>query len=1302
MWISLTKGIVLSIVAIADVDLAHGTAEISSDSKTISFSPASNWYGVEEFSYTMQDTHGQQSSTTVTLTVNAANDAPIALADSTTTTEDTEVPIDVLSNDSDIDLSREGDNLTILSSSGVDNGSVTIALDKKSLSFTPSANWNGSETFNYTIRDNANAQATASVTVIVSAVNDTPIAVDDSTSTNEDTSILYNVIANDTDVDLDHEGDSLTVVEAVGVDNGVISYSADRKSILFTPDLNWQGTEVFSYLMKDAAGQTDVASVTIVVNPVNDPPVAANDFVTIDEDNPVTVDVLTNDVDPDLNREGDNLTIKSVSGVDHGSVAIAENLKTLTFTPATNWNGSETFAYIIKDKNNIESTANVTITVNAVNDSPHAVDDSESTNEDTPVTLSVLANDTDVDLTNEGDNLTVLSTAGVENASVSRTSENKKLIFTPNANWNGDEEFTYTIQDQHGVQSTATVLLTVIPQEDVSIAVADTASVNEEGSVTIDVLDNDIDADLLHEGDNLSISSVANVDHGTVTIADDFLTLSFTPVANFAGTEVFYYTMKDGADSTSTTTVTVTVLPINDPPTAVNDNVTTNEDTPGTILALVNDLDVDLNMEGGDTLTITGVSGVDNATAVIAGDKKSILFTPNANWNGEETFKYTMEDAAHISSTAEIKVTVVPVNDPPVLSEVPDQTIDEDTTSSPITFTLTDVDSLVADLTLSAVSANESILPLANIVFDGSGANRTVTLTPLTNKNTAKTGTFTITLTVSDGTKTGTDSFALTVTPKNDAPVAVADSTRLDEDTTITINPLTNDTDIDLLNEGDDLTINSVSNVDNMSVQITNSGKSLFISPDANWNGTETFTCTIQDRGGLKDSASVTVVVDDVPEAVLDPITDPNFTITSPKAGEYFKDGQTISVTWTKPNLSDVTYQLQFFDGTNWTTLASGLTNNAYKHKLENTLLHTNAARYQVIASATDQQSLLATGDFFIIDNLPPRDVQVTLKKSDRSDYVSNSWSNLPVDVSVSGGWDLTGITLKLYDGDQLLGSNNSQLGARISTVKEHTISVIAVDPLGNEMMVGTYIIKIDTLPPAAPTITSVSSEDSLTGGTVTFAFSDDPGLSGNAVLILPDGSEVKIEGDYIWNSAQDGVYTFITIDLAGNRRTLIITVTGGKMLMSEDNATVPEIAPPDETISIDEASVTSDSIRQAQGSSNLIRDIGIATCSLFLFLLLLLLCWPNVKIIYSMRNKDGSVKKVIRWKRVFTPDNKDLTLKVNDAESYEVIFSRSMTRTMRGGSLTIEPKHVQLPKTSVEVPDNAKDKFKSNFRKMK
>ena len=427
--------------------------------RTVTMTPAANRNtyisGPILVTVTVTDAGGLTASDTFTMTITALNDAPIAVNDSITMAEDGTQVISVLTNDTDADLANEGDNLTILSTAGVDNGSVSIAGDKKTLSFTPTANWVGVETFSYTIRDNADVQSTASVTVTLTAANDAPVAVNDSGTTNEDTDVIVNVLENDTDVDLSREGDNLTITSTSGVDNGSVSIAGDKKNLTFTPAANWNGSETFTYTMRDSANATASASVTITVNPVNDGPTAQADVLAISEDQTTTLSVLSNDTDVDLSREGDNLRIVSKTDPDaeSGVITVASDQKSISYDPADNWYGVASFNYTIVDKGGLQSTANVTITVNAANDIPVAAADSATTAEDTPVAIDVLANDTDIDLSLEGDNLTILSTNGLLHGSVAIASDKKTLTYSPSANWNGTEVFNYIVKDNANAQA---------------------------------------------------------------------------------------------------------------------------------------------------------------------------------------------------------------------------------------------------------------------------------------------------------------------------------------------------------------------------------------------------------------------------------------------------------------------------------------------------------------------------------------------------------------------------------------------------------------------------------------------------------------------------------------------------------------------------------------------------------------------------------------------------------------------------------------------------------------------------------
>ncbi|WP_176086996.1 tandem-95 repeat protein, partial [Martelella sp. HB161492] len=214
---------------------------------------------------------------------------------------------------------------------------------------------------------------------------DGPVASDDTGSTNEDTTVTLDVLANDTDAD----GNALTI-SSVSIGEGQGSVTIVDNQIVYTPAENFNGTANISYTVSDGT-TTDTANVTVTVVAVNDGPQAVNDNATTAEETVVTIDVLANDTDVD----GDTLTISDASvPPEQGSVAIVNGQ--LEFTPAADFVGNASISYTISD-GTATSSAVATVVVTNVNDGPVASDDTGSTNEDTTVTLDVLANDTDAD-----------------------------------------------------------------------------------------------------------------------------------------------------------------------------------------------------------------------------------------------------------------------------------------------------------------------------------------------------------------------------------------------------------------------------------------------------------------------------------------------------------------------------------------------------------------------------------------------------------------------------------------------------------------------------------------------------------------------------------------------------------------------------------------------------------------------------------------------------------------------------------------------------------------------------------------
>jgi VCBS repeat-containing protein len=583
--------------------------------------------GVYTVSVTASDGQGGSVSSGFTWTI--TNPAPIAVNDLASTPEDFPVNINVLANDSDPD----GDMLRVTTASA-GNGTVVIRPDG-TIDYTPGANFNGTDTISYTISDGMGGFATATVTVDVNPVNDPPIAMNDSATTAEDTPVTINVLGNDRDVD----GDPLTVIAATSP-NGVVTINADG-TITFVPNANFNGPTTISYTISDGKGGTATATVTLTVAAVNDGPLANPSTATTSEDTPVILTPLANDTDAD----GDPLTVTAATA-SNGTVTINPD-GTLRYVPNANFNGTDTITYTISDGKGGTSTSTITITVTPVNDVPVAANDMATTPEDQPVTIPVLGNDTDAD----GDPLTITSATSPNGTVV--INPDGTITFTPNANFNGPATITYTVSDGQGGTATATVSIAVAPVNDPPVAINDVAATNEDTPLRIPVLANDRDAD----GDPLTVVA-ASAPHGTVVINADG-TISYTPDANFNGTDIITYQISDGKGGFSTATIIVTVRPVNDLPVAANDTGRTNENTPVRVPLLANDSDPD-----GDPLTVT-LATAPNGNVAINPDG-SVTYTPRAGFFGTDTITYTISDGKGGTATATATITVVRVNDPPV------------------------------------------------------------------------------------------------------------------------------------------------------------------------------------------------------------------------------------------------------------------------------------------------------------------------------------------------------------------------------------------------------------------------------------------------------------------------------------------------------------------------------------------------------------------------------------------------------------------------------------------------------------
>ncbi|WP_255059507.1 Ig-like domain-containing protein [Mycolicibacterium arenosum] len=810
---------------------SHGTLSFNTDG-TFTYSPNANYTGADSFTYRASDGQVTSNLATVSISITAVNDAPVAVGDSFTVDEDTELVGNVLGNDTDV----ESNSLTATLASGPANGTLVLNANG-SFTYTPDVDFNGTDSFTYTVSDGQATSTAATVSISITAVNDAPVAVGDSFTVDEDTELVGNVAGNDTDV----ENNSLTATLASGPANGTLVLNANG-SFTYTPDVGFNGTDSFTYTVSDGTDASAAATVTITITAVNDAPVAVDDAFTVDEDTELVGNVLGNDTDV----ENNSLTATLASGPAHGTLTLSAN-GSFTYTPDVDFNGTDSFTYTVSDGTDASDPATVTITITAVNDTPIAVDDSFTVDEDTELVGNVAGNDTDV----ENSTLATTLDSGPANGTLTLNA-NGSFTYTPDADFNGTDSFTYTVSDGTDASDPATVTITITAVNDAPVAVGDAYTVAEDGTLTVPVgtgvLGNDTDV----ENGSLTATLASGPANGTLTLSANG-SFTYTPEADFTGTDSFTYTVSDGTDASDPATVTITITAVNDAPAAVNDSFTVAEDTELVGNVLGNDTDVE-----NSTLTATLASGPANGTLTLNANG-SFTYTPDTDFNGTDSFTYTVSDGTDASDPATVTITITAVNDAPVA--VDDSfTVDEDTELvGNVLGNDTDVENGSLTATLASGPANGTLTLNANGSF---------TYTP----DADFTGTDSFTYTVSDGTDASDPAtVTITITAVNDAPVAVGDSFTVAEDTQLTGNVLGNDTDV----ENNSLTATLAIGPANGTL-VLNANGSFTYTPDTDFAGTDSFTYTVSDGTDSSGPATVTITitaVNDAPVAVDDAFT---------------------------------------------------------------------------------------------------------------------------------------------------------------------------------------------------------------------------------------------------------------------------------------------------------------------------------------------------------------------------------------------------------------------------------------------
>ena len=833
-----------------------------------------------------------EETTSVTVTVQGINDAPVVVGESYSTNKNQQLAnLDVLANDSDVDSTS-----LIVTQASASHGSVVINQNG-TLTYTPSTDYVGADTIVYTVSDGDGGQTQGSASVTVNRGNIAPIANDDTASTSEDTAIAsIDVLGNDQDGDRD----LLSVTGTPSALNGTVTINGDG-TLRYAPEANFFGTDTIIYTVSDGYGGSDTGSVSVMVSPVNDAPVAANDTASTIMGVGLDIDVLGNDVDVD----GDRLSVTGTPSALNGTVTINGD-GTLRYTPNADFTGDDVITYTVQDILGASDAATVTITV--APPTPAARSDQMMAWEDET------AGDADGNvLANDGTS-TVSAVAGSASNVGQNVAGSNGGQFTINSDGSLDFSAAGDFENlRAGATATTSVTYTTIiegaggpssaavdPTQGVEIAIKDfdpagvlpssgsfTASAAmsgtlSDGTITItDVQDTTFSDD--NNGNERATSSGSvggrtwtniTTDNEIQWVIRDTVTgdqITVFQVQVEGSINQYYWgataelvegrsyqvvsrdTNPNAANGVAyadmvlagpgiveeTTSVTVTVQGINDAPVVVGESYSTNKNQQlANLDVLANDSDVDST-----SLIVTQASA--SHGSVVINQNGTLTYTPSTDYVGADTIVYTVSDGDGGQTQGSASVTVNRGNIAPIANDDTAST-SEDTAIASIDVLGNDQD---GDRDLLSVTGTPSALN-GTVTINGDG---TLRYAPEANFF----GTDTIIYTVSDGYGgSDTGSVSVMVSPVNDAPVAANDTASTIMGVGLDIDVLGNDVDVD----GDRLSVTGTPSALNGTVTINGDG-TLRYTPNADFTGDDVITYTVQDILGASDAATVTITV---------------------------------------------------------------------------------------------------------------------------------------------------------------------------------------------------------------------------------------------------------------------------------------------------------------------------------------------------------------------------------------------------------------------------------------------------------
>ena len=412
---------------------ANGT--LTGSAPDLTYTPGAGYFGSDSFTFTVNDGTATSTAATVSITVvevAPGNNAPSANAQSVTTNKNTAKAITLTGSDPD------SNPLTYAIVAQPTHGTLSGATPD--ITYTPTTNYVGSDSFTFTVNDGTVNSSAATVSITVASTNAAPLANDQSVTTNKNLAKAITLTGFDSD------SDALTYTVVTQPTRGALTGTVPN--LTYTPEDNYSSTDSFTFKVNDGTVDSGTATVSITIVNINNTPAATAQSASVNQDIDLVLTLAGTDADG-----GDTLTYSLVSQPSHGTLSTLSGTS-VTYTPASRYTGSDSFAFRVNDGNIDSAYAVVSITVINTNHAPIASSQSVTVSQDSTTGITLTGSDGDADT------LTYTITSSPAHGTLSGDAPD--LTYTPTAGYSGSDSFTFTVYDgQENSTSAGTVTVTV-------------------------------------------------------------------------------------------------------------------------------------------------------------------------------------------------------------------------------------------------------------------------------------------------------------------------------------------------------------------------------------------------------------------------------------------------------------------------------------------------------------------------------------------------------------------------------------------------------------------------------------------------------------------------------------------------------------------------------------------------------------------------------------------------------------------------------------------------------------------------